>query len=91
MLMSVCRVGLDVHARETAAAVLDPVTGEVTVRTLHGRPSVAVEWLATLPQPSRRCTKLGRRVMGSRVLYTHAGSMSRSALRAISCARASTA
>lgn len=36
MTMTARRVGLDVHARETAAAVLDPATAEVTTRTLSG-------------------------------------------------------
>jgi transposase len=59
MTLSVCRVGLDVYSRETAAAVLDPVSGEVTLRTLHGRPSVVVEWLATLPHPFKAVYEAG--------------------------------
>jgi transposase len=59
MTMAMLRVGLDVHSRETAAAVLDPVSGEVTVRTLTGRPSSVLEWLAALPQPFQAVYEAG--------------------------------
>ncbi len=59
MTMSALRVGLDVHARETAAAVLDPATGEITIRTLSGRPSTVLGWLETLPQPFQAVYEAG--------------------------------
>jgi transposase len=59
MMMTARRVGLDVHARETAAAVLDPATGEVTTRTLSGRPATALEWLETLPRPFQAVYEAG--------------------------------
>ena len=37
-----CLVGLDVHARQTHAAVLDSSTGEIDVRRLIGMPEAAV-------------------------------------------------
>jgi transposase len=59
MTMSMCRVGLDVHARETAAAVLDPATGEIRTRTLSGRPTTVLEWLEALPQPFQAVYEAG--------------------------------
>jgi transposase len=41
-------VGLDVHAAQTHAGVLDPVTGELFGRRLRGDPLVALEFLAGL-------------------------------------------
>jgi transposase len=37
-----CLVGLDVHARQTHAALLDSRTGEINVRRLIGMPEAAV-------------------------------------------------
>ncbi len=58
-MMSARRVGLDVHARETAAAVLDPNSGEISTRTLSGRPSTVLEWLETVPQPFQAVYEAG--------------------------------
>jgi transposase len=44
-----CLVGLDVHARQTHAAVLDLRSGELTVRRLVGAPEQAVAFLEGLP------------------------------------------
>lgn len=41
-------VGLDVHARQTHAAVVDPVSGEVHVRRLRGAPEEVVPFLGGL-------------------------------------------
>jgi transposase len=41
-------VGLDVHAAETHATVLDPVTGELVRRRLRGRPHELIPWLVSL-------------------------------------------
>jgi hypothetical protein len=49
-----CLVGLDVHARQTHAAVLDGSTGEFTVRRLVGAPEEAVAFLDRLPGPGGR-------------------------------------
>jgi transposase len=59
MMMTSRRVGLDVHARETAAAVLDPGSGEIRTRTLSGRPSTVLEWLETLPRPFQAVYEAG--------------------------------
>jgi transposase len=52
-------VGLDVHARETAAAVLDPSSGEISTRTFSGRPSGVLDWLQTVPQPFQAVYEAG--------------------------------
>lgn len=45
-------VGLDVHAGQTHAGVLDRATGELSRRRLRGDPLVALDFLATLgPRP----------------------------------------
>jgi transposase len=44
-------VGLDVHATQTHACVLDPRSGELRSRRLSGRPREALEFLAGLPAP----------------------------------------
>lgn len=44
-------IGLDVHARETACALLDQATGEVETRKLSGRPEAALAWLERLERP----------------------------------------
>jgi transposase len=46
-----CLVGLDVHARQTHAAVLDPVTGEVRVSKLSMPPVEVVAFLAGFGGP----------------------------------------
>jgi len=42
MAKATCLVGLDVHARQTHAALLDSRTGEINVRRLIGMPEAAV-------------------------------------------------
>jgi transposase len=46
-------VGLDVHAHETACAVLDGTTGEVESRKFRGRPQQLLAWLEGLERPFR--------------------------------------
>lgn len=46
-------VGLDVHASRTAVAVLDTVTGELSRRTVMGRPHEAMGFLNSLSGPVR--------------------------------------
>jgi transposase len=46
-----CLVGLDVHARQSHAAVLDLRSGEVSVRRLLGAPEEVVAFLERLPGP----------------------------------------
>jgi hypothetical protein len=53
MLQSMSLVGLDVHASQTHAAVLDVGTGEVRGVKLRMAPVGVVEFLATLPRPVR--------------------------------------
>src|SRR3954465_11004079 len=45
----ICFVGLDVHARKTAAAAVQLGSGEVWKAQLAGTPQAASEWLLTLP------------------------------------------
>lgn len=52
-------VGLDVHAFRTAVAVLDTVTGEITKRTVMGRPHEVLEFLEQLPAPVRAVYEAG--------------------------------
>ena len=53
-------VGVDVHAKESLAAVLDPTTGEINTQRISGRPGEAVlEWLATLAPPLRAVYEAG--------------------------------
>jgi transposase len=52
-------VGLDVHANQTAAAVLDTATGEVRSRKLAGRPQEMMGWLLELPAPVRAVYEAG--------------------------------
>jgi transposase len=42
------KVGLDVHAEQTQAAVLDPATGELSLRRLKGPPLGVLDFLAGL-------------------------------------------
>lgn len=52
-------VGLDVHARQTHAAVLDPATGEVGVSKLRGAPVEVVSFLAGLGPAVRAVYEAG--------------------------------
>lgn len=52
-------VGLDVHASETQAALLDQATGELTYRRIRGRPAQAIDFLETVPPPLRAVYEAG--------------------------------
>ena len=51
MTDGICFVGLDVHARKTAAAAVQLGSGEVFKAQLSGAPADALQWFATLPGP----------------------------------------
>jgi transposase len=59
MAQSMSLVGLDVHASQTHAAILDTVTGELRGVKLRMAPSEVVEFLATLPGPVRAVYEAG--------------------------------
>jgi transposase len=59
MTNGICFVGLDVHARKTAAAAVQLGSGEVFKAQLSGSPAAALEWLATLPGPVRAVYEAG--------------------------------
>jgi transposase len=52
--------GLDVHAREVVAAVVDRESGELAVRRLAGRTEEVVGFCASLPGPTRVAYEAGR-------------------------------
>ncbi len=52
-------VGLDVHAAQTHAAILDPVSGELRVRKLRGAPEEVVSFLEALGQEVRAVYEAG--------------------------------
>ncbi len=52
-------VGVDVHAKESVAAVLDQATGEVSTHRIAGRPDVVLDWLTTVAQPFRAVYEAG--------------------------------
>jgi hypothetical protein len=52
-------VGLDVHARETCAAVFDQDSGEVRTQRLVGRTAEVMAWLETLERPWRAVYEAG--------------------------------
>src|SRR3989475_8687769 len=52
-------VGVDVHAKESVAVVLDQATGEITAQRIAGRPDEVVEWLSTLEPPFRAVYEAG--------------------------------
>jgi transposase len=58
-MLSMRRVGLDVHGKETTAVVVDAVSGEVAVKRILGRPDRVLEWLATLEQPFQAVYEAG--------------------------------
>ena len=58
-MLSMRRVGLDVHAKETTAVVLDAVSGEVVVQRIVGRPDRVVEWLETVERPFQAVYEAG--------------------------------
>ena len=47
-ILRLVKVGLDVHAAQTHAAMLDPLTGEVRSQRLQGPPTVALELMESL-------------------------------------------
>ena len=55
----ICFVGLDVHARKTAAAAVQLGSGEVFKAQIPGPPVEAIEWLQTLPGPVRAVYEAG--------------------------------
>jgi transposase len=50
-LDGICFVGLDVHARKTAAAAVKLGSGEVFRAQIPGSPLQAIEWMQSLPGP----------------------------------------
>ena len=59
MTDGICFVGLDVHARKTAAAAVQLGSGEVFKAQLSGSPAAALQWFATLPGPVRAVYEAG--------------------------------
>lgn len=59
MSEGICFVGLDVHARKTAAAAVRLGSGEVFRAQIAGSPVGALEWLQTLPGPVRAVYEAG--------------------------------
>jgi len=59
MTDGICFVGLDVHARQTAAAAVQLGSGEVFKTKLPGSPAATLQWLATLPGPVRAVYEAG--------------------------------
>jgi len=55
----ICFVGLDVHARNTAAAAVKLGSGEVFRAQLAGSSAAAIEWLQTLPGEVRAVYEAG--------------------------------
>jgi transposase len=66
-------VGLDVHASQTHAAVLDMATGELRGVKLRMAPGQVVEFLATLPGPVRAVYEAGPTGFGLARSLTAAG------------------
>src|SRR2546423_5388486 len=59
MAKAMTLVGLDVHARQTHAAVLDPATGELGVSKLRMPPEEVVAFLERLGPPVRAVYEAG--------------------------------
>ena len=59
MTDGICFAGLDVHARKTAAAAVQLVSGEVFKAQLSGSPTAVIEWLVSLPGPVRAVYEAG--------------------------------
>jgi len=55
----ICFVGLDVHARKTAAAAVRLGSGEVFKAQIAGGPLEAIGWLRSLPAPVRAVYEAG--------------------------------
>jgi transposase len=58
-MLSMRRVGLDVHGRETTAVIVDAISGELAVKRIVGRPERVLEWLATLERPFQAVYEAG--------------------------------
>jgi transposase len=52
-------VGLDVHGRESAVAVLDRAVGEVMTKRVVGRPHELLPYLREIPRPARMVYEAG--------------------------------
>ena len=52
-------VGLDVHARESTLAIFDQASGEVTTKTVMGRPHELLPWLRAVERPARMVYEAG--------------------------------
>jgi transposase len=59
MQATMTKVGLDVHAEQTRAAVLDPVSGELRQRGLPGPPLAVLDFLAELAPGSTAVYEAG--------------------------------
>src|SRR5829696_2494315 len=60
MQQAIRLVGLDVHAAQTAGAMLNPTSGEVLAKTIRGRPEREVlAWLQSLEGPWRGVYEAG--------------------------------
>jgi transposase len=55
----ICFAGLDVHARQTAAAAVQLGSGEVFRAQIGGAPLEAIGWLQSLPGPVRAVYEAG--------------------------------
>jgi transposase len=58
-MLSMRRVGLDVHGKETTAVVLDAISGEISAKRIVGRPERVLEWLTLLQQPFQAVYEAG--------------------------------
>jgi hypothetical protein len=76
MQRSMSLVGLDVHASQTHAAVLDMATGELRGTRLRIAPGDVLGFLAGCPVRSTRCMRLARLGSGWRGLRRSGGSRS---------------
>ncbi len=59
MREGICFVGLDVHARKTAAAPVQLGSGEVFKAQIGSGPVAAIDWLQSLPGPVRAVYEAG--------------------------------
>jgi transposase len=75
MAQAMTLAGLDVHARQTHAAVLDLGSGEIAVRRLVGAPEDVVAFLVELPGPVLAAYEAGPTGFGLARAAAGAGSM----------------
>ncbi len=59
MSEGICFVGVDVHARKTAAAAVQLGSGEVFKAQIPEAPIESIDWLQTLPGPVRAVYEAG--------------------------------